>query len=387
MKMPINFTIITTGLAIFSMFFGAGNVIYPLSLGQYAQDFNDIAILGFLITAVGVPFAGVIAMTLFDGDYKQFFARIGRWPAFFVTAIIMGLIGPFGALPRCIALSFSTTSSYLPDVSLPLFSAISCLLIFLFTMRRSSVVEILGSVLTPFLLGALAVIIIKGLWVSPAAQAVDHQHMTVFWEGIKQGYQTMDLLGSFFFSSVVLVCLKKELPEKEGPQQSLLFSLALKASLVGAFLLSLTYIGFSYVAAFHSEQLSAAHADELIRQIAVTVLGAHAGIIVCLAVALACLTTAIALCAVFAEYIHEEISGGKMSYGVALVITLLIAFAISTLNFTAIIALLAPILEICYPALITLTLLNILYKLYRFKPVQIPVFTVFALSLVYHFAG
>lgn len=387
MKMPINFTILTTGMAIFSMFFGAGNVIYPLSLGQYAQDYNYIAILGFLITAVGVPFAGVIAMTLFNGDYKQFFARLGTWPGFAVAAVIMGLIGPFGALPRCIALAFSTTSSYLPGISLPLFSGISCLLIFLFTIKRSSLVEILGSVLTPFLLGALAVIIIKGLWVSPASQAADHQHITVFMEGIKQGYQTMDLLGSFFFSSVVLICLKRELPKREGLHYSLLFSLALKASLVGAFLLSLTYIGFSYVAAFHSEQLSAVHADELIRQIAVTVLGEHAGIIVCLAVALACLTTAIALCAVFAEYIHEEISGGKMSYGVALVITLLIAFAISTLNFTAIISLLAPVLEICYPALITLTLLNILYKLYRFKPVQIPVFTVFALSLVYHLAG
>src|SRR5665647_1655937 len=95
--------IIATGLAMFSMFFGAGNVVFPLALGQIAQDKNFFAILGMLVTAVGVPFAGLIAMTLFNGDYRKFFARMGAVPGFIVVAIIMGLIGPFGAIPRCIA--------------------------------------------------------------------------------------------------------------------------------------------------------------------------------------------------------------------------------------------------------------------------------------------
>src|SRR5688572_6620310 len=113
---------IATGLAMFSMFFGAGNVVFPLAIGQYAQDKNIFAIIGLLITAVGVPFLGLISMTLFDGDYRRFFARMGKIPGFLSALVIMGLIGPFGALPRCIALSYSTVSTYIPGVSLSLFS-------------------------------------------------------------------------------------------------------------------------------------------------------------------------------------------------------------------------------------------------------------------------
>src|SRR5947209_4364111 len=116
-----------TGLAMFSMFFGAGNVVFPLALGQFAKDQNIYAILGLLITAVGVPFLGLLAMTLFNGNYTHFFERIGKVPGFLVALGIMGLIGPFGAIPRCIALSYSTIRMYMPDTSLVLFSLVSCI--------------------------------------------------------------------------------------------------------------------------------------------------------------------------------------------------------------------------------------------------------------------
>src|SRR3984957_3942591 len=91
---------IATGLAMFSMFFGAGNVVFPLALGKIAQDQNVFAILGMLITAVGVPFLGLVAMTLFNGNYIHFFERLGKVPGFLVVTAMLGLIGPFGAIPR-----------------------------------------------------------------------------------------------------------------------------------------------------------------------------------------------------------------------------------------------------------------------------------------------
>lgn len=376
---------LATGLAMFSMFFGAGNVVFPLALGQYAQSNNIYAIIGLLITAVGVPFAGLIAMTLFHGNYRHFFSRMGNGPGYLITIIIMALIGPFGALPRCIALSYSTASTYMPGISLPVFSAFSCLLILLLTIKRSSIVDILGYVLTPFLLGALAIIILKGFYFSPAAPISPDSPATVFLEGLKQGYQTMDLLGAFFFSSVVLVCLKKGLPTHEMSNMSLLLKLTLRASLIGALLLSLVYIGFSYLAAFHSHHLEGIKADELISQIAVQVLGDQAGIVVCAAVALACLTTAIALCSVFAEYLHEDITQYKLHYGACVVVTLIVTYFISTLNFTVLISFLAPILQVCYPSLLTLSLFNLLYKLYQIRIVKLPVYAVFLMSLAYYF--
>lgn len=384
MQKSANANTIATGLAMFSMFFGAGNVVFPLALGQYAQDHNLYAILGLLITAVGVPFMGLVAMTLFNGDYKKFFDRIGPIPGFLVASIIMGLIGPFGAIPRCIALSYSTIKLYLPDISLHWFSIISCVIIFAFTFKRNNILDILGYFLTPLLLGSLAIIIIKGIIFSPESPIADHSKLSIFWDGIKEGYQTMDLLGAFFFSSIVLVCLKKDIDPSEKNYKRLIM-LTLKASCIGAFLLSVIYIGFSFVAAFQSESLAGIAKDELAGVIALKILGPYAGIVTCIAVALACLTTAIALSAVFAEFIHKDIARDKIGYSSSLIITLVIAYFVSTLNFTGIASFLAPILQICYPALIVLCICNFFYKLHHFKPVKIPVLITFIISLFGYF--
>ncbi len=375
---------IAIGLAMFSMFFGAGNVVFPLALGQIAQDKNFFAILGMLITAVGVPFAGLIAMTLFDGDYKSFFGRMGKVPGFLIAAIIMGLIGPFGAMPRCIALSYSTTKVFMPEVSLILFSAIACVIIWLFTFKRNSILDTLGYVLTPLLLGSLGIIIVKGLLSSPHVPTADHESFAIFLKGLKDGYQTMDLLGAFFFSSVIIACLKNRAGSIESTPKQLVIT-TLKASLIGAFLLASAYIGFSYVSSFHSGALLNVPSDELISMIAIHVLGKHAALIACVAVSLTCLTTAIALAAVFAEFIHNDLTFGKIGYTPSLIITLVVTFFVSTLNFTGIAAFLAPILQICYPALIVLSLFNMIYKLYDFKPVKLPVIAVFLISLGAYF--
>lgn len=376
---------IATGFAMFSMFFGAGNVVFPLAVGQYAKSQNLFAILGLLITAVGVPFMGLIGMTLYDGNYKRFFERIGKTPGFIVSLIIMGLIGPFGAIPRCIALSYSTTQLFFPSLSLHLFSLISCVLIFLFSYKRSRILDILGYFLTPALLGSLLIIIIKGLINPPPLALTLDPSFSIFLKGLKEGYQTMDLLGAFFFSSVIVLCLKQDVDTEEPSNIKKIIRLTLQASIIGASLLALIYIGFSFVAAYHSEHLTEIPKDIILPTIALKILGPYAGIFACLAVILACLTTAIALTAVSAEYIHKDIAQDKINYAASLVITLIISYWVSTLNFTGIVQMLAPILEILYPALITLTIVNILYKLYRFEPVKIPVLVVFIVTLLVAF--
>ena len=94
-----------SGLAMFSMFFGAGNIIFPLAVGHYAQDRTFLAVFGLLITAVAVPFIGLIAMILFEGDQKSFFGKIGQKPGFMVELLILLLLGPLGSTPRCVALA------------------------------------------------------------------------------------------------------------------------------------------------------------------------------------------------------------------------------------------------------------------------------------------
>jgi len=378
-------TTLTTGLAMFSMLFGAGNIVFALAVGQYAQDKNFFAIIGLLITAVGVPLLGLVAMTLFNGDYKTFFERIGKVPGFILATIILGLIGPFGAIPRCIALSYSTSKMYLPEISLPVFSIFACLFIFLCTFRRTSILDIMGYILTPLKLGSLSFIIIKGFLSSPEVPVASHGELAVFLKGLKDGYQTMDLLATFFFCSIVLDCLRKNIDVSNPSNYRQLIGVTLKACCVGAGLLAIIYVGFSYVAAAYSGTLGNVSPEDLISSIAVQVLGHHAGLVVSFTVTLACLTTAVALTTVFAEFIHKDLTQNKLSYSLSLVVSLLITYGVSTLNFTGIITLLAPILQLCYPALITLCLVNILNKLYQFQPVKTPVLVVFAGSLLAYF--
>ena len=371
--------VFSVGMAMFSMFFGAGNVVFPLIVGQATQDKSLYALLGLVITAVGVPFTGLFGMTLFDGDYRAFFDRLGKKSGFLIAIIIMGLIGPFGAIPRCITLSFSTLKMFFPNVEILPFSLASCLLILLLTLRKSRIMDILGYVLTPILLLSLAFIIVKGIIIHPEIRISEqHTELTAFFHGLLSGYHTMDLLGAFFFCSVVIDSLKSI----SNNNHDKLYHNALRASLIGASLLALVYVGMSLVAALHSEVLSNATADVILGVIALEVLGPYAGIITCVAVALACLTTAIALSVVFAEFLHYDILKDKVNYEWSLLATLGVAFVVSTLEFNGILLFLAPIVQLIYPCLLVLSVTNIAYKLWGFPYVKVPVVATFIVSLI-----
>jgi LIVCS family branched-chain amino acid:cation transporter len=371
------------GLAMFSMFFGAGNVIFPLAVGQYAGDKNFFAMSGLIITAAIMPIAGVIAMILFDGNYRQFFGRLGKTPGFILALITISLLGPLGSTPRCIALSYTTLKTSFPGLSSVLFSAISCGIIFLFTVRKNQILNLLGWVLTPLLLTSLITIIVIGLTSTHEMQISDQSNANMFMHGLKEGYNTMDLLAAFFFSSTILNILR--MPKREESTSRNYINIALQASVVGAFLLTAIYVGFSYLAAFHGNELLINGKDELLGAIAMKIAGANAGILVCITIALACLTTAIALISAFTDFIQKEVFKDKVSYEMTLVGSLLLTFFVSTFEFTGISAFLGPILQITYPGLIVLTFLNIAYRLKDFKPIKVPVFCAFALSAFFYF--
>lgn len=374
---------LTIGLAMFSMFFGAGNIIFPLALGQYAGDKNFYAILGLILTAAIMPIIGVISMILFDGNYRNFFGRLGKAPGFILALIIISLLGPLGSTPRCIALAYTTIKSSFLGISPMLFSALSCGVIFLFTLRRNHILTLLGWVLTPTLLLSLLTIIVIGLTTPPDIQTISHTNTSLFFHGLKEGYNTMDLLAAFFFSSTILTILKMRVQES-SPSSQKHIRIAYKASIIGAFLLAIIYIGFSYLAAFHGRDLTQGK-DELLAAITLRIAGAHAGPLVCITIALACLTTAIALITAFTDFIHKEVVKEKIRYEFILSGALLLTFFVSTFEFTRICSFLGPILQICYPGLIVLTILNIIHRLKNFAPIKIPVFCTFIISAYFYF--
>lgn len=384
MKTIIKSEALAIGLAMFSMFFGAGNIIYPLAVGQYAGDRNLFAMSGLILTAAIMPIAGVIAMILFDGNYRQFFGRLGRVPGFVLALIMISLLGPLGSTPRCIALSYITLKNSLPGISPHLFSALSCAIIFLFCVKKKHLLSLLGWILTPVLLSSLVIIIVIGLLTAPAPQAMDSTNLKMFLHGLSEGYNTMDLLAAFFFSSTIIHILKKRFSENGAPQGDYLKT-ALKASFVGVCLLAAIYVGFSYIASYHGNSLTISGKEELLTAITMKIAGPYAGVLVCIAIALACLTTAIALISAFTDFMQREVFKEKISYEVTLIGALLLTFFVSTFEFTGISAFLWPILQICYPGLIMLTFLNIAHRLTGFTVLKLPVFLTFACSAVIYF--
>ena len=369
------------GLAIFSMFFGAGNIIFPLALGQYAGDKTLTAVFGLILTAVVMPVAGVVAMLLYDGDYRRFFGRLGKFPGLLLATAVISLLGPLGSTPRCIALSFTTLRTILPELDLVVFSAGACLLLFICTVRKRRILDILGWGLTPVLLALLLGIIVLGLMTPGTLPNVQESHGPLFLHGLSEGYNTMDLLAAFFFSSMVLGLLRSSSAEEPSlHQKRAQFGIALWASLLGAFLLAAIYVGFSVLAALHGHGLTIHGPEALLSAISHKIAGPYAGAMVCVTVALACLTTAIALLTAFTDFVHQELLEKRVRYEWVLVGAVLLTFVISTLEFRGIAAFLGPILQVCYPGLIVLTMLNILYRWRGVRFIKRPVFGTFAAS-------
>lgn len=344
------------GLAIFAMFFGAGNIIFPLALGQIALDQTPWGISGFLLTAVAMPFMGLLAMFRYKGKIRLFFNPLGRIPGLVLATLVISLLGPFGAAPRCIALTHSTLSLSFSEIPLILFSISACGLIFLFSYKENHLLKLLGYVLSPLMITLLILVIVKGLIEAPETMLVSTNLSKIshFWNGLTEGYNTMDLLAAFFFTPIVISSLGNSKTDQN------LNRFVLMASVIGASLLALIYIGFCYLAYLYAPHLTGISKDQLLGAIAIKILGPYAGITVGLTVTFACLTTAIALIAAFASFIEKEILREKVGYVPILIISLLLTFAVTTLEFQGIASLLNPVLEVCYPVLILLTFYNLL---------------------------
>ena len=388
MKQITKSQIVSTGLAIFSMLFGAGNLIYPLMVGQESGNLVFFGAAGFLLTAVVLPVAGLIGMILFDGDYRTFFKRLGNGPGEFLIGACMTIIGPIIAIPRITTLSHTMVAPFIPFAFLQhitigssfMFALIFLGITFLATFRESKIIDILGNYISPALLLSLTIIIVWGLVTAQQPVISTGTAFDLFKVNLIRGYETLDLLGGIFFASIIISILKQSVGAGYSPHK--LAIIGCKAGLIGVSLLGIVYAGMSFLGAFHSHGLEYTNAGELFRGIAFTVLGNHGAAIIATAVLMACLSTSIALSAVVAEYV-QKILGNRINFVSALLLTLLACLPLSTFGLGHVLALTAgPIVYIGYPIIIVITFCNIAYKLFDFKPIKIPVLITLIATLI-----
>ena len=363
----------TIGLAIFSMLFGAGNIIYPIKCGVVTGSQNFIGVAGFILTGVFLPIFGLVAMILFDGNYKKFFNRIGKVPGAIAILYCMLILGPLIAMPRCITVPFEMLKPFMQGMNLPLFSILFAITTFLMTYKESKILSLLGNVISPILLGSLAIIAGKGLWQADHLTEQTIPTTTVFLEQLTHGFQTLDLLGGLFFAYIVLRILKSNRTSEQVKTKDLAMT-SLQSGFIAGILLMLVYVAFSYLGAYYADLVTTdMNGAEMFRIISLNILNKHSIFVIMMAVLMACLSTITALAAVFAEYIHHELFNKKLSYVACLTLTMVVATVISNFGLSNILHYSMPIILIGYPIITAITICNLGYVLFGFEYIKLPV--------------
>ncbi|MBY0109593.1 MAG: branched-chain amino acid transport system II carrier protein [Candidatus Babeliaceae bacterium] len=380
----IQSSILSVALAIFAMLFGSGNIVFPLGLGRDMGTMALYAMIGFSLTAVLVPFLGIMAMTLYGGSYDLFFETIGKIPGKIVIFCCMLLIGPFCVIPRSIAVAHGSLSWMFPQLSIFAFSLIATMILYSLTARQSGLLNILGKILGPLKLFLLSAIIIKGFFVATNPANCSLSAASVLTKGALVGYGTLDLLGAFFFTNIILIGLKRKIDDKQLTNKQI-FSMTLQGGLLGSLLLGAVYAGFVIVSSFQSIVCQGVDEKKLLSELAFQLLGQAGGVLASITIAVACLTTAVALTTVFADYLSKDLLKKSISYHMALYVTLLITLIFANYGFETIMSLVAPVIMILYPALIALALANIIRKIFDINFSKLAFYGVFALTLLINY--
>lgn len=348
--------IIVVGFALFSMFFGAGNVIFPPYLGMEAGSQWLAGFSAYFIADIGLALLGMFAL-LRVGSSEAVTLRVGKVPSEILMCAIILCIGPMVAIPRTSATTFEMAiAPNLSGVSPVLFSVLFFAVILALCIKESAVVDIVGKVLTPLLLLGLFAIIVRGI-VTPLGEiAALPQIANVAVTGIKAGYQTMDALAALPFGIIVLQSVTAK-GYDSGKKQ---FRVVSGAAVLAGVLLLAVYMGLAYLGATVSAQYTGAIGRaQLIMAIVEALMGKVGMILFGVVVGLACVTTAIALTSSAAAY-FAELCRGKVSYKAFVIAICVFSAVVSNLGLDRIVAVAAPVLDVIYPPTLVLIFISLL---------------------------
>ena len=351
------------GSMLFGMFFGAGNLIFPVYMGQLSGANSIPAIIGFCMTGVGLPLLGIAAIGisksegLFDASKK-----VSTWFSYFFTVILYLSIGPLFAIPRTATVSFTTgitpfITAGQTQLGLFIYTLIFFALVLLFSLRPSKIMTWIGkyinSIFLVLLFCLLALSFIKPIGSFTSVQPTDGYISQPFFTGLLEGYNTMDALASLAFA-IVLINAIKEFHIKDAKE---IAKITLKSGVIAVALMALIYFGLTILGA-QSVLLQGASENG---GVALAILAKHyygsvgnvllAGIMI-----FACLKTAIGLVTSCAET-FVEVFPKTVSYRIYAIGFTLISFLLSNFGLDRILKYSLPALLFLYPITIVFVLL------------------------------
>ena len=364
---------------LFGMFFGAGNLIFPVSMGQQAGSNVIPAIIGFIITGVGFPILGVAAIGMTHSDGLQdLSSKVGKKYSYIFTIALYLTIGPFFAIPRCATTSFSSgIARLIPEginekLALFIFSAIFFAIVLVLSWNPGKITVSIGKVINPLFLIFLAILTVVAL-ITPstkiaAVEATGDYVNQAFFKGFLEGYNTMDAIASLAFGIIVVNAIKGMGINRDED----VAAGTLKSGLFAGILMAIIYVATTIMGTQSRGAFGiAANGGDALADIGTHYFGTAGLVILALTITLACLKTALGLVTSCAAT-FSEMFPGKMSIKAWSTVFTVFSFVVSNVGLSALISYAVPVLMLLYPLTITIILLAICDKLFKgAKPVYV----------------
>ena len=362
-KLTLRQKILVAG-TLFGMFFGAGNLIFPVHLGQMAGRNVLPAMIGFIITAVGIPIFGVAAIGVTHSDGLQTLSsKVGKGYGVFFTCLLYLTIGPLFAIPRCATTSFTTgvapmlTDASKEPLALLIFSAVFFAFVLFFSLRPGKITVWIGKIINPIFLIFLAVLVIRAL-LHPGAAVADVEpeaayETGAFFSSFIEGYGTMDAIAGLAFGIVVIDVIRRMgVDDDDAVARDVLGSGVLTGILMAVIYVLTILMGTQSRGLF---ELSA-NGGIALTEISGYYFGKAGMLILAVTITFACLKTSIGLVTSCAEA-FVKMTHGKISYSVWAIIFTLFSFAVSNVGLSTLIEYSIPMLMLIYPPAIALIIL------------------------------
>jgi LIVCS family branched-chain amino acid:cation transporter len=352
-----------TSFGLFSLFFGAGNLLLPPLLGYNAGENWFWVAIGFMITAVVIPIIGILAHARLQGTLYDFGKKVS--PQFsLIYCILIYVIAVAIPSPRTAAATHEIAISPIFG-SDPLWtSAIYFALVLVFVLNRSKILGFIGKFLTPLIVIMLLLVIGIGLFSSEMLTSTS-QIDTPLITGVLEGYQTFDAIGAVVVGAVIIISInfrnKGSFEEKR--------TLIAKSGWIAGFGLFIIYAGLISVGAYYGSEInindelsSDMQRANLLRKISIASLGGFGNTVLSILISLACFTTAVGIIAGTADYFKGLLGNSQLVYIVTAIIACVFGVIVGQLDFNSIIVIAVPVLLFIYPITIVLILLNVLPK-------------------------
>ncbi|WP_075340480.1 branched-chain amino acid transport system II carrier protein [Tenacibaculum agarivorans] len=347
--------ILITGFALFSMFFGAGNLILPPFLGKNAADMWFWVTIGFFITAVFIPILGILAHARLQGTMYDFGKKVS--PIFsLVYCLIVYAISIALPAPRTASVTHEMAIQPYFEINSLITSTIYFILVFSFVMNRSKILNLIGRFLTPLIVLILLSVIFIGIFSSNSIISPSIFNTPII-DGLLEGYQTFDAIGAVVIGGVLVISMNFNTNTSFEAKKELIT----KSGFVAGLGLLIIYAGLIYNGAlFGSFFGDKASRTEVLSGLSTKTLGNIGTTFLSILVALACFTTAVGIITGTADYFKGIFKNNQKAYTITALVGCLLGIVVGQFDVHYIINIALPALMFIYPITIVLILLNLL---------------------------